>query len=766
MSPIFTFIAIALGVFAIFDIIVGVANDAVNFLNSAIGSRIAKRRTILCIAAFGILIGTLTSSGMMEVARSGVFYPGQFTFAEIMVLFLGMIVGDIILLDIFNSLGLPTSTTVSMVFGLLGAAVAVAIFHILGNPDYTMADMSQFINSGKAMVIISGILLSVVFAFVFGLLFMYLSRLIFSFRYNKIFSRFGALWCGISFTGIIWFSIFKGLKSTGLISAETMAYISDNNILSMVCIWLGASAILFILQMLKVNILRITILAGTFALALAFAGNDLVNFIGVPLAGMDSYFLAQESGNEEMLMTELMNPAKANFWVLAGAGLIMVLTLFLSKKAMHVTETELALSNQNSGNEKFGSSGISRGMVRVAMTLNNWYKYIVPKRVRMAIERRFEQLPPAERGNATYDLIRATVNLSAAAILISVATSFKLPLSTTYVVFMVAMGSSLADRAWGRESAVYRITGVLTVISGWFITAIAGFTMALVITSIMSWGGNIAIVAVVILCLAIAIKSNFITKKKKSKEHEEQSVAIITSGSSEEILYNCTQEVLGVMEHVSRIYNRTLVATFKENRKVLKSMVTESKELYEQAHERKYGVVDTMRMMQSYNINNGHFYVQITDYLSEVTKALAHITRPAYDHINNHHQGLSKEQILDLMRINDEVELIFGKINEMLRTKDFSELDAVLELRDNLFGDIADAIKHQLHRIKENKEESSTRSGVLYLNILTETKTIILQARNLIKSQRYFIENRDDVSEFLEGSEVSIEGLDTATHSA
>ncbi len=742
MNPIFTFVVITLAVLAIFDIIVGVANDAVNFLNSAIGSRIAPLKVILGVAAVGILVGTLTSSGMMEVARSGVFYPAQFTFSEIMMLFLGMIVGDILLLDIFNSLGLPTSTTVSMVFGLLGAAVGIALHRIINDEGYTIASMPQFINTGKALAIISAILLSVVLSFLFGLLFMYFSRLIFSFRYHSLFNKIGAMWCGISFTGIIYFALFKGLKSSGLIPAELTTYITENTAISLFMIWAGASFILYMLHMFGVNILKCTILAGTFSLALAFAGNDLVNFIGVPLAGLDSYNLALASGDMNMTMEALMQPAKANLWMLGGAGVIMVLTLLFSKKAMNVTETELSLANQNEGQEKFSSSALSRSLVRGAMSINNFYEFITPKFIQKAVTARFEKLPADERGDATYDLIRATVNLTAASILISIATSFKLPLSTTYVVFMVAMGSSLADKAWGRESAVYRITGVVTVIMGWFLTAIVGFTMSFLVATLLIWGGWIAAIVIVSLCLGLAIKSNFFHKSKKSADEKVRAeLDILAQGSAKEILSSCTKDVLTTTTDVISIYNRALVAVFKENRRVLYELNQEASELYEHARERKYNLISTLTLLEQNNVNTGHFYVQIVDYISEVTKALTHITGPAYSHIDNNHQGLSKEQVTDLMDINNIVEQIFDKINDMFSRDDFSELDAVLVMRDELFSDIADAIKKQLRRIKHTPEQSSTRSSILYLNLLNETKTMVLQSRNLIKSQMYFISN-------------------------
>ena len=739
MSPVFTFIIVVMALLAVMGIVVGVANDAVNFLNSALGSKVAPRRVILWIAAAGILVGTLTSSGMMEVARSGVFYPAQFSFTEIMMLFLGMMLGNVLLLDLYNTLGLPTSTTVSMVFGLLGAAVAAALFHIWSDPASSLADLSQYINTGKAMAIIAAILVSVALAFFAGSLVMYVSRLIFSFRYAAVFRRWGALWCGISLSGILYFALFKGLKGSGLIPAPVTDFIGGHVMLTLLLFWIGAALVLWLLQRMGCNIMRITILSGTFSLALAFAGNDLVNFIGVPLASYDAWQIAREAGSETMLMGELAQPARADFLLLATAGIIMVLTLFFSKKSQHVTETELSLASQHEGNEHFGSTLVSRSLVRATLLLNNLWTGIIPARVQKAIDRRFEPLPAEERSSAPYDMIRAVVNLTAASILIAIGTSYKLPLSTTYVVFMVAMGSSLADRTWGRESAVYRITGVMAVISGWFITALGGFVIALGVTLLLLWGGWIAVIALTGLCAWLLIRSH--RKTPEVRAAAEKQLALESAETPEEVLCTCIGEVCTTMQEVTRIYNRTLVAVFKENRKVLKEMVQSSNQLFEKARDRKYGIVPTLRRLQECDIDTGHFYVQVVDYLSEVTKALIHITRPAFEHIDNNHEGLSKEQIVDLMRVNDDVEAIFDKINDMLASKDFSDLDEVLVMRDRLFETIVGAIKNQLRRI-HGDPESSTRASVLYLTILNETKTMVLQARNLLKSQHYFLERK------------------------
>ena len=739
MSEIYTVIVVILGILAISGLFVGVTNDAVNFLNSAIGSKAASMRVILTVASVGIIVGVVTSSGMMEVARSGMFNPGLFTFHEVMMLYLGVMFANIILLDLYNSWGLPTSTTVSLIFCLLGSAIAVSIYKISNDPALGVGSLGHFINTSRAMGIVSAILLSVVIAFTCGTIVMYISRTIFSFRYTVIFRRFGSLWCGASLTAIIYFAVFKGLKSL-LADNAFVGMVDRHLLLSLFICWVACSVLLFFIQRFKINILRITILSGTFALALAFAGNDLVNFIGVPVAGFDAFSIAKHSGDPQMMMGALSENVPANFLILLAAGAMMILTLWTSKKAMHVSETELSLSaaQEDEGPEQYGSSVMSRTIVRAALNINAGIERIIPARVRAAVSRRFEY-EDIEHSGAPYDMIRATVNLTTSAMLIAIATSLKLPLSTTYVCFMVAMGSSLADRAWGRESAVYRISGVMTVIAGWFITALGGFLIAFGVTLLLLWGGWIAVTVLVALCAWLLVRSHRNVEQIKAAETKESPV--VRAETPDEVLCVCIGEVCTTMEHVTRIYNRTLVAVFKENRKVLKEMVQSSDKLFEEARDRKYGIMPTLRRLQQCDIDTGHFYVQVVDYLSEVTKALIHITRPAYEHINNNHEGLTKEQIVDLMRVNDQVEAIFDKINDMLRTKDFSDLDMVLEMRDKLFDTIVEAIKSQLRRINGD-ETVSTRASVLYLTILNETKTMILQARNLLKSQHYFLEHK------------------------
>ncbi len=416
----------------------------------------------------------------------------------------------------------------------------------------------------------------------------------------------------------------------------------------------------------------------------------------------------------------------------------MVVTLFFSRDAMKVSQTELSLSSQHESRERFGSTLLSRVMVRAAVSLNGAYNSVIPEKIRDRLNRRFIPLPEEERSAAAFDLLRAVVNLTAASILICVGTSLKLPLSTTYVVFMVSMGSSLADRAWGRDSAVYRITGVLVVVAGWFVTALAGFLLSFLIGLFLMWGSWVALAVVSLLC-GYALCHNIIFKAKKRQEEEP---LISKEDDDEDILYTCTNTVCTTMENISSIYNHMLVALFTENRKVLKQTVQQSEELYNEATKRKYDIMSTIRKLQTQKVESAHFYVQVVDYLTEVTKALMHCTRAAFDHIDNNHHGFTEEQIMDLKVVNDEVENIFNIVNKMLSEHDFSDLEKVLDMRDTLFETIAERIKNQIRRIKAGG--ASTRGSALYFDILNETKTMVLQCRNLLKSQAHFFSNMEE----------------------
>ncbi|MDR0954622.1 MAG: inorganic phosphate transporter [Rikenellaceae bacterium] len=738
MDPIFTIIVIVLLALAVSDLIVGVSNDAANFLNSAIGSKAAPRWVIMAVASVGIVIGSVFSSGMMEVARNGVFHPGMFSFQDIMMLFLAVMLTDVILLDLFNTLGLPTSTTVSLVFELLGAAVIVALFVIARGEGST--DLSQDINSGKALAIISGILLSVVIAFVCGSIIMYITRLIFSFHYQQSFRIFGPFWCGFAFTAITYFALFKGLKGSSIMTPELAELLQGNMTMLLVAMFLGWTLISFALMCLRVNVLKITVLAGTFSLALAFAGNDLVNFIGVSVAGLDSYKLAKASGDVQMMMGDLAKPVVANTWILLTAGLIMAVTLWTSKKARNVSATEINLARRDEGVERFGSTSVSRGIVRFALNVNRNISKGLPKSLQRSINKRFRPLTARERTDASFDLIRATVNLTVASLLIALGTSLKLPLSTTYVTFMVGMGSSLADRAWGRESAVYRITGVLTVISGWFLTALIAFGVAALVATVLMWleePGVYIMLAVVVLILFQSARSY----RRKSQKEESRDAERVTL-ANDNIVEALVGEIRTTMKNIVRIYNQTLDGVFKEDRKLLKQMVDEADELHQEAHRRKHELFSALQWLKNNNIETGHYYVQVIDYQNEATKALYHICKPCYKLIDNNHEGFNKEQVNDLRQINNDVSEIYDRIIQMLETSDFSDLDYVMELRDRLFNRISDAVLEQVRRTK--KGNTSSKAGALFFEIASETKTMVLQSRNLIKSQKLFVSNVEE----------------------
>ena len=730
MSEIYIAVVAVLAILAVSGLYVGVTNDAVNFLNSAIGSKAASLRVIIAVASVGIIIGAVTSSGMMEVARNGMFDPSRFTFAEIMMLYVGVMFANVILLDLYNSLGLPTSTTVSLIFCLLGSAVAVATFKIATDDALTLDMLGEYINTSRAMGIISAILLSVLIAFTCGTAIMYVSRLIFSFRYIPMLRRLGAVWCGASLTTIVYFALFKGLKNA-LAGSAFIEWVDQSLWLALLVCWAGCSLLLFFLQLFRINILRITILAGTFSLALAFAGNDLVNFIGVPVAAFDSYSIARAAGSDTMTMGALNEPAPASIMFVLAAGAIMVLTLWTSRKAMHVTETEISLSSQNDdAPEQYSSSLFSRTVVRATLNIVNFFDKVSSPRVKKFVASRFEWAD-IEHTGAPYDMIRATVNLTTSSLLIALATSLKLPLSTTYVCFMVAMGSSLADRAWGRESAVYRITGVMTVITGWFVTAIGGFLIALAMGLILMWGGMIAFGVITVLCLYMLIHSNF--RKPKQKEESEKPVLPTRENLAESVVEN----VGTTIKNSTRIYNRTLVALMKEDRKALKEAMQEAEQMYEYNNKLKYSVAATIKGTYGADLNLSLYYVQMSDYLNEMSKALVFITKPAFEHIDNNHEGLSRVQTEDLMSINGDVDIIYSRIIYMIVNSDFTDIDSVLDMRDEIFDRIADATKDELARITSG--ESNSKAGMLYLNILSETKTMVLQSRNLLKSQRLFM---------------------------
>lgn len=737
MDPIYLIIVIILLGLAALDLVVGVANDAVNFLNSSIGSKVAPLWVILTVASVGVMIGTMFSSGMMEIARSGVFYPEKFTFPAIMMLFLAVMLTDVILLDLFNTFGLPTSTTVSLVFELLGAAVAVALFSVWtsGSGEH----IGEFINSGKALAIIGGIFISIAIAFLAGSIIMYISRLIFSFNYNKTFKYLGAVWGGIALTAITYFAIFKGLKGSVLVSADMLHYLEHNMATALLYTFVGWTLFMGILQHLfRVKILKVIVLTGTAALAMAFAGNDLVNFIGVFMAGYDSFNIAQEvaaTGGDinQLHMGGLSEPVVANIRWLLGAGVIMVLALWFSKKSRSVTETEVNLARKGDGVERFSSSPLSRSMVRSSLNLSKSIDKIMPVSVKEFIDRRFK---PVELENrASFDLIRASVNLTIAAMLISLGTSLKLPLSTTYVTFMVAMGSSLADRAWGRESAVYRINGVLTVVAGWLLTALVAFTAAMLVGLFLMWGGKIAVAVMVLLVIFILFKSGKLHTKLKSKEQQQQQIL----SSEQQLVTSCDNEVHLMLDKTLFIYKSVVEGMRDEDRKVVKKAMGEAYELYEKFKDKRdYEVVPTLETIQMNALELEQEYVQLVSFSYEITKSLKAITETTFRHMDNNHSAFSREQIEDLIIIYKILSDAFAAYKKMEKSGDYSQFALIVNMRETILDLNPKLTKRQIKRVKAG--ESTTRSSILFLNLVNESKIITLQSSNLMKSHRNFKE--------------------------
>lgn len=748
MESIYIFFIVVLFILAISDLIVGVGNDAVNFLNSAVGSKAAPFKVILTVAGVGVLIGATFSSGMMEVARSGIIYPQNFYFSEIIIIFIAVMIADVILLDAFNTFGLPTSTTVSIVFELLGAAVAVSLVKIFNSTD-TVSDLSQYINSGRALAIISAILLSVVIAFFFGTVVQFFTRLLFSFDYKKNLKKFGAVWGSMAITSIIYFMIVKGARGASFMTPEIIHWLENYTFQLLLVAFLIIAVLLQVLLLaFRTNILKIIVLTGTFSLAMAFAGNDLVNFIGVPLAGYESvkYFLADPSLDPDTFrMGFLLEPVKTPTFFLLMAGFVMVLTLFFSKKARTVTKTEVDLSRQDSGEERFASSSFSRGIVRRSIETSKFLQKVIPARVQQFIESRFDDRSFKNKNfqkkdGSSFDLLRASVNMFVASILIAIATSIKLPLSTTYVTFMVAMGTSLSDRAWGRESAVYRITGVITVIGGWFITAFSAFSLAFLIALFINWGGIYATAGSMFLALLFVIRTHFI-HKKMSRDEESKAPETDEKIDEESVLEKCNHQINKVVLTVSRLYFMTIHHLINENRKELKKELVEIENLNQYTKELKNNIYRTLKKLEGNSVETGHYYVQILDYMREIAHCLKFIADPVFEHLDNQHPPLIPDQVKDVSQLNEELNSFYSYVLNITKKQNFSDLNAILVQQQLILDLISRIKKKQIKLIRE--ELVGTRNTLMYLNLLAETKNLVLYTVNMVKAHRDFSHQKD-----------------------
>ncbi len=737
MAEIYIFIVVLLFILAISDLVVGVSNDAVNFLNSAIGSRVAPWRTIMITASAGILCGAMFSSGLMEVARKGIFNPDVFVFSEVMVIFLAVMITDIILLDAFNTLGMPTSTTVSIVFELLGAAVAVAAWKVMANGE-GLGNLPTYINSDKALAIIAGIFISVGMAFTVGALVMYISRLLFSFNYEKRIKWAGPSFGGLAMTGITDFLLLKGLKGASFITDSFLAFTEENHFLILGGAFIFWTILMWVLQNVgKVNILRVIVLVGTFSLAMAFAGNDLVNFVGVPLAGFESFNTWRDSGvsDDSFLMTSLAQPYKAKTYMLLIAGVVMTLTLWLSKKARTVTETEVNLGRQSEGLERFSSNTLSRVIVRGVYGLSKNTSSLISKDFLDRIDSNFEPKEQKQPDPPAFDLVRAAVNLTMASILIALATSYKLPLSTTYVSFMVAMGTSLADRAWGRDSAVFRVSGVLNVIGGWFITAFVAFTVAGLFASLMYHFELPAIIGLVLLAVFF-ISRTFIVHQRREKKKERLAATQRQANiiPAQEMITNTSKSVQRSLEAVANGYRDSINGLLEEDRRQLSRIDSSMNQLAESNEEFKFTFYGSIKRIQEEYAEGSKAYLLAYDLEQDLVQSANTIADACRSHVEDVLLPLKPEQSEEMRRIADRVEAFINMCANMLETQDYSEFRSLNDEKKDLLTAIENLLADQSAGIKDAKY--GARNSFLFFSILLETKDLVAVSVRFIKLYR------------------------------
>lgn len=749
----FIYLGIVIFLFALstFDLFVGVSNDAVNFLGSAIGSKVARFKTILIVAAVGIFVGATTSDGMMDIARHGIFRPEFFTFEELMCIFLAVVASDVILLDIFNTLGMPTSTTVSMVFELLGGSTALALVKMLHNSNYAYADL---INTDKAFSVILAIFLSVAIAFVFGIIVQWIARVVFTFHYKKHLKYTIGIFGGLSITSISYFLMVKGIGKASFMTPEIQAWISDNTSLILICFILGFTVLMQVLHWLKVNVFKIIVLFGTFSLAMAFAGNDLVNFIGVTLAGFSSYqdFVAHPGADPATYTMGVLNEAAGTpVYFLVGAGLIMTIALMTSKKAQNVVKTSVDLSRQTAGDEMFGSSRFARRLVRSVLNGNEYIVAHTPVCVKKWLDSRFNQEETDMPTGAAFDYVRASVNLVLAGLLIVVGTSLKLPLSTTYVAFMVGMGSSLADRAWGRESAVFRVTGVISVIGGWFMTAGAAFFLCFVVTLLVHFGGVVAMVLLICLVMFMLYNNNRNYKKKMASiEHDEIFTELVQTNSKDEswVLLNrhISKYQSQMVKNISAAYMQFTDGLIAEDIKLLRRTlyaVEDEKKNWKVI--RRKELLGLRKIDQLQAVEKDTWFHLASNSCEQSLYCLKRMCEPAFEHVDNNFNPLPDEYVQEFMPIRDEVEKLMLVTSEMIETGNY---DNALQVRQ--FGDDMKAKLSQLRKVQQGRIRKANMDNLkieyLYMSTLQETQEIIGHMRHWVRACRRFQQEKGVVT--------------------
>ena len=743
METIYLGIIVFLFILAVFDLSVGVSNDAVNFLNSAVGAKVASFRTIIIIASIGIFCGATMSNGMMDIARHGIFQPAHFYFNELMCLFLAVMVSDVVLLDVFNTLGLPTSTTVSLVFELLGGTFVLALIKIATSDG--LLGFGDLLNTDKALTVILGIFLSVAIAFIFGTVVQYIARLVFTFNYTKRLKYSIGIFGGLATTAIVYFMLLKGLKGSPVVPQETLAWVDRHMAALVLGCFVFFTVLMQIFYWCKINVFKIVVLLGTFALAMAFAGNDLVNFIGVPLAGLSAFqdYAANGQGNPTgFLMSSLNESAKTPFIFLFLSGVIMIVAMTTSKKAQNVIKTSVDLARQNEGEEMFGTSAVARSLVRASTNTGAFIAQYMPKGLGRWLDSRFNQDVMILKPGAAFDLVRASVNLVLAGLLIAAGTSMKLPLSTTYVTFIVAMGSSLADRAWSRESAVFRITGVLSVIGGWFITAGAAFTLCFLITLIMYYGGFVAMLVMIGVAVLALLKSNALFQKRKKAEREDEVFQQFATSQNKAEVFSLlrTHYATTLSNSVDFALNNYCLLTdafMSEDLKRLRKASAQLETARDQLKKtRRKEIIGLRRIDKSLAIEKNTWFHLGINSCEQMLYCLKRMCDPCKEHVDNHFNPLPKQCAEEFIPLRDELATLMGQARDILMQNNYAEADKVLTDGDALKEKFSALRKLQMNRIQE--EEGYENVSLVYLNLLQESQELVSVWRHLLRAGRNF----------------------------
>lgn len=747
MSTIYLCIVIFLLCLAVFDLFVGVSNDAVNFLQSAIGAKVAKFRTVLVIASCGVVLGAIMSSGMMDIARHGIMSPDHFTFEEVMTLFLAVMVTDVIILDVFNTLGMPTSTTVSLVFELLGGAFILSTLKMWGDPSL---NYSVLLNSDKALEVIIGIFASVAIAFFFGVIVMWISRVVFTFNYKKH-SRYSiAIFGGIAFTALSYFILMKGLGKSPYLPAEWRDYISDNIGMLLVVTFVVSAIVMEFLHLCRVNIFKFTVLMGTFGLAMAFAGNDLVNFIGVPLAGLSSYqdYMANANGAapDAFMMTSLMESAKTAPVFLLIAGAIMIVAMATSKKAQNVIKTSVDLSRQDEGDEMFGSSSAARVIVRNCQNADSWLNHFLPQGLKNWINSRFNKNDVELEESAAFDVVRAAVNLVLASMLITIGTNLKLPLSTTYVTFMVAMGSSLADRAWSRESAVFRVTGVLSVIGGWFITAGVAFFACAVVCLAMHFGGIVVQSAFIALVIFMLIRSNIQYSKKQKEVSRGSTFQLMMRSRDPEIVWELLRrQVSRTQSYVCHFalveFNLIMDGLANENTRDLRHANKELKKEQDMLKKfRRQEMLGLKRSPMEVAIERNTWFHLGANSNQQFIYSLRRMLDPIKEHVDNNFNPLPEEYVKEFAPIRQKINDLMKMTAEQIETDRYENYREILAEADACKDELSVVRKKHIDRIQHTKGNTLMQISLVYLNVLQESQEFLSVMKHQLRAAKKFME--------------------------